>query len=133
MKPVKTKSRHVRLRWWHAALFLAAFAVSLAVAFPARWAGAAVERATDGRVRVVAATGSPWEGRGEIVLRAAGSEVALGTATWHWLPARVFAGELAFEVTFAGGTVPGRMIVAWGPGGPALRGMDGAPPFGRPG
>ena len=121
------------LRWWHAGLFLAAFAISLAAAFPARWAGAAVERATDGRVRVVAATGSPWNGRGEIVLRASGAEVALGTATWHWLPARVFAGELAFEVTLAGGAAPGRMIVAWGPGGTALRGADDATPLGRPG
>ncbi len=121
------------LHWWHAGLFLAAFVVSLAVAFPARWAGAAVERATDGRVRVVAATGSPWNGRGEIVLRGNGAEVALGTATWHWLPARVFAGELAFEVTFAGGAALGRMIVAWGPGGAALRGADGATPPGRPG
>jgi hypothetical protein len=121
------------LRWWHAGLFLAAFAVSLAAAFPARWAGAAVERATDGRVRVVAATGSPWSGRGEIVLRASGGEIALGTATWQWLPVRVFAGELAFEVTLAGGAAPGRMIVAWGPGGTALRGMDGATSVGRPG
>ena len=71
------------LRWWHAGLFLAAFAVSLAVAFPARWAGAAVERATDGRVRVVAA--------------------------------------------------PGRVIVAWGPGGTALRGADSASAIRRPG
>jgi len=121
------------LRWWHAGLFLAAFAVSLATAFPARWAGAAVERATDGRVRVVAATGSPWHGRGEIVLRAAGGEVALGTATWRWLPARVLAGELAFDVTLAGGAAPGRMIVAWGPGGTALRSTGDATPPGRPG
>lgn len=114
------------LSWWHAGIFLAAFAVSLAIAFPARWAGAAIERATDGRVCIVAATGSPWNGRGDVWLRANGSEVALGTATWQWLPARVFAGELAFEVTFAGGAAPGRMIVALGPGGPALRGADGA-------
>jgi hypothetical protein len=121
------------LRWWHAGLFLVAFAISLAAAFPARWAGAAVERATDGRVRVVAATGSPWNGRGEIVLRGNGAELALGTASWHWLPARVFAGELAFEVTLAGGAAPGRMIVAWGPRGTALRGADAATPDGRPG
>lgn len=120
------------LRRWHAGLFLTAFAVSLAIAFPARWAGAAVERATDGRVRLVAATGSPWNGRGEVRLRANGGEVALGTATWQWLPSRVFAGELAFEVTLAGGAAPGRVIVAWGPGGTALRGADGTD-LGRPG
>src|SRR5262245_40037712 len=112
------------LRWWHTGLFLAAFAVSLAAAFPARWADAAVEHATGGRVCIVAAAGSAWNGRGEIWLRANGGEVALGTATWQWLPARVLAGELAFEVTLAGGTAPGRMIVAWGPGGTALRADD---------
>lgn len=121
------------LRWWHAALFLAAFAASLAAAFPARWAGAAVERATNGQVRVVAATGSPWQGRGEIVMRANGGEIALGAASWRWLPLRVLAAELAFEVTLDSGAGPGRMIVAWGPGGTALRGPDGQTPFGRPG
>ena len=55
-----------------------AAAHALAAAFPAQWAGAAVERATDGRVRVVAASGSPWQGRGEVLLRANGGEVALG-------------------------------------------------------
>lgn len=114
-------------RWWHAVLFLAAFAVSLTTAFPARWAGAAVERATDGQVRIAAAAGSPWNGRGEVWLRANGGEVALGTATWRWLPARVFAAELAFDVTLAGGAAPGRMIVVWGRGGTALRGAHGRP------
>jgi hypothetical protein len=121
------------LRWWHGGVFVVAFVVSLAGALPARWAGTAIERATDGRMRVVAATGSPWNGRGEIVLRANGGDVALGTATWHWLPAHVFAGELAFEVTLADGAAPGRMIVAWGPGGTALRGADDVTPAGRPG
>jgi general secretion pathway protein N len=119
------------LRGWHAALFFAAFAVFLAAAFPARWAGAAVEHATNGKFRVVAASGSPWQGRGEIVMRADGRDVPLGPASWRWLPARMLAGELAFEVTLAGG-MPGRMIVALGPGGAALRNGDGAPP-GRPG
>jgi hypothetical protein len=120
------------LRWRHAALFLAAFAVSLVAAAPARWAGIAVERASDGRVRVDAAAGSPWNGRGEILLRSGGGEVALGQASWRWLPARVLAGELAFEVTLAGGT-SGPMIVAWGPRGTALRNAHPTTPLGRPG
>jgi hypothetical protein len=121
------------LRGWHAALFLAAFAASLAGAAPARWAGTAVERVTDGRVRIVAAAGSPWNGSGEVVLRAGGGDVALGPARWHWLPSRVLAGELAFEVTLAGGAAPGRLVVAWGPGGTALRGADRVTPRGSPG
>lgn len=113
------------LRWWHAGLFVAAFAVSLAADFPARWAGAAVERATHGQVRVLAASGSPWQGSGEIVMRANGHDVALGPASWRWLPSRVLAGELAFEVVLANGAARGPMIFAWGPGGAALR--DGRP------
>lgn len=122
-----------RLRWRHAALFLAAFAVSLLVAAPARWAGAAVERASDGRVRILAAAGSPWNGRGEIVLRSGDGEVALGPARWRWLPARVLAGELAFEVTLAGGLAPGPMIAAWGLRGARLDGAAPITPLGRPG
>ncbi len=121
------KTGRTGLRWWHGALFLAAFAVSLAAAFPARWAGAAVEHATSGQFRVLAASGSPWRGRGEIVMRTDGRDIPLGPASWRWLPARVLAGELAFEVTLASGAPPGRMIVAFGPGGAALRGADGRP------
>lgn len=109
-----------RLRWWHAALFAAAFAVSVFAALPARWAAAAVAHATDGQVRVVAASGSPWAGRGDLVLRIKGGDVLLQGAIWRWLPERIFAGELALKVRFDG-TATGDVIIARSVSGLALR------------
>jgi general secretion pathway protein N len=91
-----------RVRWWHAALVLAVFAGTLVAAFPARWLAGTVERATDGRVRIVAPTGSPWQGRGELVVRVEGGDVAAGGVSWQWLPLRLGAGELALSVTLEG-------------------------------
>jgi general secretion pathway protein N len=120
MKRVKPRPRNVRLRWWHAALFVAAFAVTVFAALPARWAAAAVARATDGHVRVVAASGSPWAGRGDVVLRVDSGEVELKGASWRWLPARLFAGELALKVRF-NGTATGDVVIARHVSGLALR------------
>jgi hypothetical protein len=36
---------------------------------------AAVERASDGRVRIASATGTAWSGRGDVVVRIDGGEV----------------------------------------------------------
>jgi hypothetical protein len=119
--------KHVR--WWHAAVFAAVLAATLAVAPPARWAAAAIERATDGRVRIVAATGTAWSGRGDVVVRTDLGEVTLRGAVWRWLPARVLVGELAFEVRE--GHAPDGMVVAWGLAGPVLRGADGIRSYGR--
>jgi hypothetical protein len=111
MKPAKTKSGHARLRWWHAALFVAAFAVTVFAAPPARWAAAAVAHATDGDVRVVATTGSSWAGRGDLVMRVEGGEIVFTGASWRWLPGRLFAGELALQVRF-NGTATGEVVIA---------------------
>ena len=111
MRPVRTKSRHARLRLWHAALFVAAFAVTVFVALPARWAAPAIAHATHGHVRVVAATGSSWAGQGDLVLRVEGDEIVFTGASWRWLPGRLFAGELALKVRFSG-TATGEVVIA---------------------
>ena len=121
-----------QLRWWHAGVFAAVLAATLVAASPARWAAAAGERASDGRVRIAAATGTAWSGRGDVVVRIDGGEVTLRGAVWKWLPARVLAGELAFEVHAENAAGPGGMVVAWGLAGAVLRGTDTALFHGRP-
>ncbi len=116
----KARPGSARLRWWHAALFVAAFAITVVAALPARWAAAAAAYATDGHVRVVAASGSPWAGRGDLVLRVDRGEVVLKGASWRWLPARIFAGELAFKVRFDG-TATGDVVIVRRASGLALR------------
>ncbi len=114
------RPRSARLRWWHAALFVAAFAITVFAALPARWAAAAAAHATDGHVRVVAASGSAWAGRGDLVLRVDRGEVVLKGASWRWLPVRIFAGELAFKVRFDG-TATGEIVIVRRASGLALR------------
>ena len=111
------------LRWWYAPLFVVAFAATVLVALPAHLAAAALERATDGRIRVAAATGSPWLGRGDLVLRVDGGDVALGRASWRWLPERLLAGEFALELRFDG-LATGDAVVARRISGVTLRATE---------
>jgi len=113
----------MRLRWGYVAVFVGAFAATVLVAFPARWAVGVVAYATDGHVRVVSVSGSPWEGRGDLALRAEGGEVILKGASWRWLPERLFAGELALRLHFEG-TATGNVVIARGVSGLALRDAD---------
>jgi hypothetical protein len=71
-------------------------------------------------VRIVAPTGSPWQGRGELVVRVAGSDVAAGGVSWRWLPLRLGAGELALSVTLEGVT-SGDAVFALQPAGVEMR------------
>jgi general secretion pathway protein N len=114
------KLKSTGLRWWHAALFAAAFTATLVATLPASWAASALERATDGRVRIVGATGNPWRGRGDLVLRGEGGEIALPGTSWRWLPSRMLVGEVALRVRFDG-TVTGDVIVARRASGLVLR------------
>lgn len=115
------------LRWWHVAVFAAVFAGTLLAAPPARWTAAAVERATDGRVRIAGATGSAWQGYGDVVVRSGPGETTFRRASWRWLPARLFAGEVAFEVHLDGVPGLGRVIVGFGFGGAVFRSAEAGP------
>jgi hypothetical protein len=115
--------RTTGLRWRHAALFFAVFAVTVLAALPARWAASALAHATDGHVRLVAASGSPWAGRGDLVLHVDRGELLLPGAAWRWLPARIFAGELALQVRFDG-TATGDVVIARRVSGLVLRDAD---------
>ncbi len=100
------------VKWWYAALFAAVFAVSAGTMVPARWLGAALDQATAGRVRLVGASGFPWGGRGDLVVRVQGGEVVLPGTQWQWLPARLIVGEVAFEVKFDSGAATGTAVIA---------------------
>jgi hypothetical protein len=123
MKRGRSERRNPRLRWWHALLVSAAFPNTVLVTLPAEWVVPAAAHATDGHVHVVAASGSPWAGRGDLVVRVDRGEVALKGAEWRWLPARIFAGELAFKVRF-NGTATGGVVIVRRMSGLALRDVE---------
>jgi general secretion pathway protein N len=107
--------RH-RLQWVRTALlvvmFGAVFALSAVAMAPARWMSTALEHATDGRVRLAGATGFPWRGHGDLVVRVGGGEIVLPGTNWHWLPSRLAVGELALELKFDGATATGGAVIA---------------------
>lgn len=111
-------------KWWHAALFGLVFAASASFMVPAQWLGAALDRSTDGQVRLVAASGSPWSGRGDLAIRVDGGEIVLRGTTWRWLPTRLIAGDLAFELKFAGDTANGIAVIAQRPASFVVREAD---------
>jgi hypothetical protein len=111
-----------KLEWWYVPAFTAAFVFSVVAATPAQWAGGAVERATDGRVRVLAASGSAWRGSGDLAIRLDGGEILLRGASWRWLPERLLAGELAIAVS--AGPSGGRMVIARGINYTVVRDLD---------
>lgn len=108
MRP--TGSSRTGLRWWHAWPFVVAFVAAVVVMLPVHWAANAIEHATYGRVHILGATGSPWRGRGELVVRVEGGEVALGSASWRWLPERLLAGEFAMALQFDGLAIGGAVV-----------------------
>jgi len=100
------------IRWWSAPAFVAGFVFGGGAAAPAHGAGRALARVPHGRVRILAATGSAWRGKGDLAIRMNGVEVVLRDASWHWLPERLLAGELAVAVST--GKTGGRMVIARG-------------------
>jgi general secretion pathway protein N len=90
---------------------LAAYALFLALGVPATVVGPRLEAASGGRLRVVSTSGTITAGRATLEVRTP----ALGTwrvdaLRWAWRPARLFAGELAFdlEADLAGLRLAGR-------------------------
>ena len=80
-------------------LGLAAYAVFLATGTPATAIAPRVEAATGGRVKIAAAMGTIVSGEATVDVRTP----ALGTLRidalrWHWRPARLLAGEVAFDL-----------------------------------
>jgi hypothetical protein len=102
------------LRWWHTVVFAAVFVVCAIAVAPARWLAPVLAGATSGGVRLTNASGSPWHGRGDLIVRVDGAEILLRGTSWHWEPARLAAGELALRVAFDGTSARGEAVIARG-------------------
>jgi general secretion pathway protein N len=77
----------------------AAYAVFLLALMPASYVAAKLEASTRGGVRVHEARGSIWGGSGRATLATSAGPLALEDLKWRFLPARLVAGRLAFDVT----------------------------------
>jgi general secretion pathway protein N len=102
----------IGLRWWHAVVFLVVFVAYGVAAAPARWLAPVLASATGGAVRIDDATGSLWQGRGDLVVRVDGGEILLRGTSWKWQPARLAAAELSLRVVFDGPSTRGEAVIA---------------------
>jgi general secretion pathway protein N len=101
-----------------AVLGIAAYGVFLAATVPARFVAAMVQSETQGRMRMSDASGTLWRGSAKAVVGSPGGTLALDRLDWRFLPGRIAAGRIAFEMKAgspgleAGGEV-GKSFSAW--------------------
>jgi general secretion pathway protein N len=98
---------------------LVLLAIALAVLAPASLLDARVAAATEGRVRIAAATGTLWDGAGDLVLLPKGTRRSLA---WHVDAWPLVTGEVRGNVAIDGGG--SRADFSYGPRRSALRHFD---------
>jgi general secretion pathway protein N len=98
--------------WWSVAA--GAYAAALIAMAPATLADAALQGASDGRLRLADAEGTLWSGGGQIEIRDAGGRI--GTAkrlAWRLRPAALLRARLAYEITLESGPRPFPFALSW--------------------
>jgi len=95
------------MRWSSFAIGLAAYLLGLVAMAPASLLDAALQRASDGRLRLAEARGSLWSGAGQLELRDPGGRAGGRSAgkagiaksfAWRLLPASLLRGHLDCEI-----------------------------------
>ncbi|MGZ5081506.1 MAG: type II secretion system protein N [Usitatibacter sp.] len=81
-----------------AVLGVAAYAIFLIATVPARYVAAKVQSGSQGRIQLSDATGTVWRGKAKAVVSTPGGMLALDRLDWRFLPARIAAGCIAFDV-----------------------------------
>jgi general secretion pathway protein N len=81
-----------------ATLGIAAFAVFLVATAPASFVAAEVERRAAGQVEFLETSGTLWNGRARARVATPGGPFLVERIEWHFLPARLAAGRVAFNV-----------------------------------
>ena len=87
--------------WWAGAV--AIYLLILVVFAPAAWLDVAANRLSEGRVRIAAAEGTFWSGRGELQLVDARRTTAIAEAIeWQIFPVAVLAGRIECAIGIGG-------------------------------
>jgi general secretion pathway protein N len=81
-----------------AALGIAAYAIFLVSTLPASFVLARAQDAQPGKFEVREANGTAWHGRAKVTLATPGGPVAVDRLEWRWMPVRLAAGRIAFEI-----------------------------------
>jgi len=107
-----------------AALGLVAYAVFLLATLPASYVLARAQAAAPGTFEVRESRGTAWRGTGALSLATAAGRVELDRVEWHWEPARLLAGRLAWSLAAHGPSLEARGEAARSPTRWMLRGFE---------
>lgn len=77
---------------------IAAYAVFLVVTIPASFIASRIAAATMGAAEFTDVSGSAWNGSARATLNAPGGRVAFERIEWHFAPAELAAGHIAYRV-----------------------------------
>jgi general secretion pathway protein N len=103
-------------RWTLVATGLVIYLLGLLATAPPTLFDAALERISDGKVRLVEATGSLWSGAGQIELRDAGGHSGLSKrVAWRLLPESLLRGHLIAAIQTDPTTRPFPLTLALSP------------------
>lgn len=96
------------------ALGVGAYLVFLVFATPASFLAAQARAAAPGRIEMSEATGSLWSGSARARIAAPGGHLLFDRIEWRFLPARLAAGRIAFDLRAAGHGIVGHGQLARG-------------------
>ena len=91
-----------------AALGMAAYGVFLVAGMPASFLLERARAAQTGKFEVRESSGSAWHGRAAVAFNAPGGSIVVDRLEWRWIPARLFAGRLAFDIAASGSGLEAR-------------------------
>jgi general secretion pathway protein N len=97
-----------------AALGIAAYLVFLAFTTPASFIAARARAAAPGKIEMSETTGSLWSGSARARIGAPGGHLIFDRIQWRFVPGRLMAGRLAFDLEAAGHGLAGRGQLARG-------------------
>jgi general secretion pathway protein N len=97
-----------------AALGVAAYLVFLAFTMPANFIAARVRAAAPGTIEVSETKGSLWNGSTSARIAAPGGHLIFDRIEWRFVPERLMAGRLAFDVNAVGHGIAGHGQLARG-------------------
>jgi len=96
-----------------AVLGIAAYVVFLAASVPARFV--AERLSVPGAVEFADAQGTLWKGHARAIVAASGPGATVDSVRWHFLPARIASGRIAFVLDASGPGLAGHAVVERGP------------------
>ena len=102
-------------KWWTLlAAGLGVYAVALLVIAPATLADGALQRVSQGRLKLAEARGTLWAGSGRIEVRDAAGRVGLSQRlAWRLRPADLLRARLRYDVELGRGSQPFPLMMSW--------------------